>query len=130
MVGIVVVSHSAKIAQGACEMAQQMANPAQKIIAAGGTAGGGIGTDVELIRQAVLAADSGDGVVMLVDLGSAVLSAQTALDLLDDERRARVDIADAPVVEGTVLAAVQASIGADRSGVLTMANSARDMRKL
>ena len=110
-VGLVVVSHSAKVAEGVVELAAQMAAEV-RIRAAGGTADGGIGTDATLIAEAVEAADDGDGVLVLVDLGSAVLSAQLAIDeLVDQERRSRVRISEAPLVEGAVIGAVQASTG-------------------
>ena len=95
-----VVSHSARIAEGVVELAGQMA-AAVRIHAAGGTDDGGIGTDATLIAEAIAAADEGDGVLLLVDLGSAVLSAQLAIDeLVEEETRHRVRIAEAPVVEG------------------------------
>lgn len=129
MVGLVIVSHSTKIAQGVCEMARQMAGPEQKIIAAGGTSEGEIGTDAMKISEAIQAADSGEGVVIMVDLGSAVLSADTALEFLDDELRSRVHIADAPIVEGSISAAVQASVGASLEEVLETAEAARELHK-
>ena len=81
MVGIVIVSHSAKVAEGIKEMAMQMSRPEQKIIAAGGMEDGGIGTDAMKIQAAIEAADDGSGVLVLVDLGSAVLSTDVALEL-------------------------------------------------
>ena len=95
MVGIVIVSHSAKVAEGIQEMASQMAGEQQRIIAAGGMEDGSIGTDAVRISHAIIAADSGDGVVVLVDLGSAVLSTEMAFELLPDELRKRARIADA-----------------------------------
>lgn len=130
MVGIVIVSHSAKIADGVRELAGQMAGRDQKIVAAGGMADGGIGTDALMIRDAVIAADSGDGVVILVDLGSAVLSAQTAIELLGEEPGTVVEISDAPLVEGAVSAAVQASIGSSLNDVVAAAGEARNIMKL
>lgn len=130
MVGIVIVSHSMKIAEGVCDLARQMAADGQKILAAGGMEDGAIGTDAMRIYQALLAADDGDGVLVLADLGSAILSAQTALEFLDETQRERVVIADAPVVEGAVLAAVQASIQATLPEVAAAAVSARDLKKI
>ncbi|HMM22299.1 MAG TPA: dihydroxyacetone kinase phosphoryl donor subunit DhaM [Selenomonadales bacterium] len=129
MVGIVIVTHSPKTAEGICEMAVQMARPGQKIIPAGGTADRRIGTDAAKIGEAIAAADEGDGVVVMVDLGSAVLSAETALEFVDPELRARTAIADAPVVEGAISAVVQASLGGSLNEVLTTAESARNLRK-
>ena len=85
MVGIVIVSHSAKVAEGICEMAAQMARAEQKILAAGGTADGGIGTDATMVAERIAQADVGEGVLVLADLGSAVLSAETALEFLEFE---------------------------------------------
>lgn len=129
-VGLVVVSHSAKIAEGVVELAGQMAGGV-RIQAAGGTDDGGIGTDATLIAGAIAAADEGDGVLVLVDLGSAVLSAQLAIDeLIEDETRDRVRIAEAPVVEGTVVAAIQASTGSDLDAVHQAAREAATMVKV
>lgn len=122
-VGLVVVSHSAKIADGIVELAGQMAEGVT-IVAAGGMDDGGLGTSFEKVSAAIAEADGGDGVVVLCDLGSAVLTAETALDFLDDEVRARVRIVDAPVVEGTVAAAVAAQVRADLDGVVAAAETA------
>ncbi|SDI00674.1 dihydroxyacetone kinase phosphoryl donor subunit DhaM [Agrococcus jejuensis] len=122
-VGLVVVSHSAQIAAGVVELAGQMAGDVA-IEAAGGTDDGGIGTSFDLVMAALDAADSGDGVVVLCDLGSAVLTAETALDLLDDDARSLVRIADAPIVEGAVAAAVAAQSGDGLEAVLAAAESA------
>jgi phosphoenolpyruvate---glycerone phosphotransferase subunit DhaM len=129
-VGLVVVSHSAKIAEGVVELAGQMADEV-RIRAAGGTDDGGIGTDATLIAEAIAAADEGEGVLVLVDLGSAVLSAQLAIEeLVDDETRARVRIAEAPVVEGAVVAAIQASTGSSLEQVDQAARGAATMVKV
>ena len=129
-VGLVVVSHSAKVAEGVVELAAQMAGGV-RLRAAGGTDDGGIGTDATLIAEAITAADDGDGVLVLVDLGSAVLSAQLAIDeLVEEEARGRVRISEAPVVEGTVVAAVQASTGSSLDEVDQAARGAATMAKL
>ena len=129
-VGLVVVSHSAKIAEGVVELAGQMADEV-RIQAAGGTDDGGIGTDATLIAEAIAAADEGEGVLVLVDLGSAVLSAQLAIEeLVDDETRARVRIAEAPVVEGAVFAAIQAATGSSLDEVEQTARGAATMVKV
>ncbi|HET9556951.1 MAG TPA: PTS mannose transporter subunit IID, partial [Actinomycetota bacterium] len=92
---------------------------------------GGIGTDATLIAEAIAAADEGDGVLLLVDLGSAVLSAQLAIDeLVDEEVRGRVRIAEAPVVEGAVVAAIQASTGSSLDEVDEAARGAATMSKV
>jgi PTS hybrid protein len=129
-VGLVVVSHSAKIAEGVVELAGQMAETV-RILAAGGADDGGIGTDATLIAEAIAAADEGDGVLLLVEFGSAVLSAQVAIDeLVDEELRPRVRIAEAPVVEGAVVAAIQASTGSSLEEVDQAARGAATMVKV
>jgi PTS hybrid protein len=127
-VGVVFVSHSSLIAEGLVELARQMAEGAT-LVAAGGTDEGGIGTSFEKVSAAIAAADSGSGVVVLCDLGSAILTAETALDFLDDGVRARVRIASAPLVEGGVAAAVAAETGADLAGVVAAAESANVERE-
>lgn len=117
-VGLVIVSHSTRIAEGVVELAAQMAASVE-ISPAGGTDDGGIGTSFEKVQAALSAADSGDGVVVLCDLGSAVLTAETALDFADEPERIR--IADAPIVEGAVAAAVAAESGASLEQVLAAA---------
>ncbi|QHC58439.1 dihydroxyacetone kinase phosphoryl donor subunit DhaM [Rathayibacter sp. VKM Ac-2760] len=125
-VGLVLVSHSARLAEGLVELAAQMA-PSVALIAAGGTEEGGIGTSFERITAALAEGDSGDGVVVLCDLGSAIMTAETAVEFLDDEARERVRIADAPLVEGAVAAAVAAGTGASLADVLAAAESARGL---
>ena len=117
-VGLVVVSHSRALADAAVELARGMLpGREQTITVAAGDVDGGLGTDATAIADAVTAADSGDGVVVLMDLGSAVLSAETALELLDDGLRERVVLSPAPLVEGLVGAAVTAAASADRDRV-------------
>ena len=123
-VGVVFVSHSAQIAAGLVELAEQMA-PTAAVIAAGGTDDGRIGTSFDLVSAGVAEADSGEGVVVLCDLGSAILTAETAVDFLDDDVRARVRIVDAPLVEGGVAAAVAAESGDGLDEVVAAAESAR-----
>jgi dihydroxyacetone kinase phosphotransfer subunit len=128
MVGVVIVSHSSKIAEGAKELAAQMCPGFDGIYAAGGMEDGSIGTDAVRIKDAIEAANSGDGVVILADLGSGILSAETAIDLLETDIDAR--IADAPIVEGAVVAAVQASIGSSLDDVIAEAEQTREQKKL
>jgi PTS hybrid protein len=122
-VGIVVVSHSSKIAEGTVELARQMA-PTTTLVAAGGTDVGGIGTSFDAVSAALGTADGGGGVVVLCDLGSAVLTSETAVDFLDDADRERVVIVDAPIVEGAVAAAVAAETGGSLAQVAEAARSA------
>ena len=85
MVGIVIVSHSAKIAEGIKDLALQMAHDYDGIYAAGGMEDGSIGTDAVRIMDAIREADKGDGVVVFGDLGSGIISAEMAIDMLDGE---------------------------------------------
>lgn len=114
-VGLVVVSHSAQLAAGVVEVAAQMA-PNVTVVPAGGTADGGIGTDFDAVGAAVEQADQGAGVVVLYDLGSARMVAEMAIELADGAR-----LADAPLVEGAVSAAVAAEGGADVDAVVRAA---------
>jgi phosphocarrier protein FPr len=117
-VGLVVVSHSRALADAAVELARGML-PGRELAVevAAGDVDGGLGTDATAIADAMTAADSGDGVVVLMDLGSAVLSAETALELVDDGIRERVVLSPGPLVEGLVGAAVTAAAGAARTQV-------------
>ncbi|UBQ04084.1 dihydroxyacetone kinase phosphoryl donor subunit DhaM [Curtobacterium sp. TXMA1] len=122
-VGILVVSHSAAIATGTVELARQMAADVP-LVAAGGTDDGGIGTSFEAITDGIHELSSADAVVVLCDLGSAYLTTDTALDFLDDADRERVHVSQAPLVEGTVAAAVAAQSGGDVDAVLAAASTA------
>ncbi|MCB5273003.1 Protein-lysine deacetylase [Arthrobacter sp. SO5] len=113
-VGLVVVSHSEKIAEGAVELAAQMA-PDVLIVPAGGTDDGRIGTSLEKIMAALERANGADGAVVLTDLGSAVMTAEAAMEFLADA--GPVLLADAPLVEGLVAAAVAAQTGATAEAV-------------
>ena len=126
-VGLVVVSHSRLIAEGTAELAGQMAGPEVRIVPAGGMSDGSIGTDAARIAEAIGEAGTGSGVVVLADLGSAVLSTRTALELLDDP--AGVRLSRGPIVEGAVMAAVQASTGATLDEVLEAAEAAATLTK-
>jgi PTS hybrid protein len=130
LVGIVVVSHSAQIAAGTVELARQMAGDDVHIEAAGGMPDGSLGTDAAEIMVAISAANSGAGVLVLMDLGSAVLATQTALELLGDDVAAHVRLSGGPLVEGAVVAAVQASIGDDLAAVLAAAEEAASLPKI
>jgi phosphocarrier protein FPr len=113
MVGIVLVSHSAEIADGTAELARQMGGQDVAIEPAGGLdlPDRPIGTDAVVVKDAIERAWSDGGVLVLMDLGSAVLSAEMAVEMLDDERRRRVRLTSAPFVEGAVAAAVAARLG-------------------
>ncbi|MFN2467076.1 MAG: dihydroxyacetone kinase phosphoryl donor subunit DhaM, partial [Gaiellaceae bacterium] len=125
MVGLVIVSHSASLAEGVVELARGMGGDEVAIEPAGGLdlPERPLGTDAALVAAAIERADAGDGVLVLMDLGSAVLSAELALDLLAPERRRGVLLCEAPLVEGAVAAAVSAKIGAPLAEVAAEARS-------
>jgi dihydroxyacetone kinase phosphotransfer subunit len=131
MVGLVLVSHSARLVDGLREMVAQVAGEEVPVATAGGTEDGRIGTSAPLILGAIRAIlDHGaDGALVFVDLGSAVLSLEVALEDLTPDQRARVRMSDAPLVEGAVVAAVQASVGASIDEVAGAALEARAMAK-
>lgn len=130
MIGIVLVSHSAKLAEGVKELADGMTGGAVKIAAAGGGPDGSLGTSAEMIGAAIEQVYSPHGVLVLMDLGSAVMSAETAIEFLDAERKEHVLLSNAPLVEGAVVAAVEASIGTALPQVEQAAVGASAMRKV
>jgi dihydroxyacetone kinase phosphotransfer subunit len=128
MVGLVLVSHSPQIAEGTAELVRQMAGEVE-IAAVGGDADGTFGTDTEGIQGAIESLDV-EEVLVFMDLGSAVLSAETVLEMLSSERRERVRLVDAPFVEGAFAAGVVASAGADADECVEAAMEARTESKL
>jgi phosphoenolpyruvate---glycerone phosphotransferase subunit DhaM len=128
-VGIVLVSHSAGLAEGAAELARQVSGGQVRVEPAGGTDDGRLGSSIAKVRAAVAAADAGAGVLLLPDLGSSVLVIRVLLadgeDLPDP-----IAIADAPFVEGAVAATVTAAVGGDIKAVHAAAEEARNVRKL
>jgi PTS hybrid protein len=127
VVGIVVVSHSSEIASGTVALAGQMAGPGVRIEGAGGTPDGGLGTDADRVRAAIESADAGDGVIVLGDLGSAILTARA---VLAGRENGHVRLVDAPLVEGAVAAAVTASAGLALDDVEDAAKGAAGAAKL
>lgn len=121
------VSHSDKLAQGLRDLVLQVAPGGLAVAAAGGMDDGGLGTSDERVRAAIGAVDRGAGVVVLADLGSAVL---TTVALLEDLARADIVLVDTPFVEGAVSAGVIASTGADLRTVKAAAEEARTATKL
>lgn len=131
MVGIVIVSHSWKIAEGVCDLAREMAQGHNGIIPAGGLDDGSMGTDASRIMNAIREADSGDGVVIIADIGSSIMSSETAIELLEEENSdIQAVIADAPLVEGAVCAAVEAAGNGTIDSVLSSAEESRGSMKL
>jgi phosphoenolpyruvate---glycerone phosphotransferase subunit DhaM len=128
IVGIVLVSHSAELALGAARLAEQVSGGTVTIIAAGGTDDGDLGTSAAKVSRGLSLADGGAGVVVLPDLGSAVLTVRAVLE--DHGDGASVLLADAPFVEGAVAATVTAAAGGDVKAVAAAAEEARHVRKL
>jgi PTS hybrid protein len=110
-VGVVIVSHSPKVAEGAADMVRQMVGEEVPLAWTGGNPSGGLGTDVGQIMAAIDRAWSNAGVVVLVDLGGAETNSEMAIEMLPDDRRGKVLICNAPVVEGAVVAATEAAGG-------------------
>ena len=126
-VGVVLVSHSAALAEGAADLASQVCGGTVAVVPAGGTDDGGLGTSAAKVSQALRRADSGAGVLVIPDLGSAVLTVRV---LLEDMTDLTVALADAPFVEGAVAATVTAAAGGDLKAVAAAAEEAWLARKL
>jgi dihydroxyacetone kinase phosphotransfer subunit len=110
-VGIVIVSHSPDVARGTADMVRQMVGDEVPLAWCGGTTDGRLGTSVESILAAIDSAWSESGVAILVDLGGAETNSEMAVELLPDPRRGRVVVCNAPIVEGAIMAATEASAG-------------------
>ena len=116
-VGIVIVSHSPKVAEGAADMVREMVGAEVQVAHCGGNPDGGLGTDVAAIQAAIERVFGPAGVAVLVDLGGAETNSEMAIELLPDARRDLVVICNAPIVEGAVMAATEASGGASLAEV-------------
>lgn len=130
MVSLVIVSHSKKIAEGIDELASQMLGEDKVITPVGGMEDGSIGTDVIRIKEAIINSNKGDGVVLMVDLGSGIMSGQMAMEMVQEEENIEVAIADAPIVEGSITAAIKAAAGGSVEEVVKAAESMRNEKKL
>ena len=124
-VGIVIVSHSPLVAEGTADMVRQMVGDEVPLAWCGGDPGGGLGTSVEAILAAIDRAWSERGVAILVDLGGAETNSEMAVEMLPDERRRLAVICNAPIVEGAVMAATEASSGASLDDVQKTAEELR-----
>lgn len=129
-VSLVIVSHSVRLAEGVAELAGQMAQGKVGIAAAGGTAEGALGTSVEKIVAALRQVDGPDGILVLLDLGSAVMATEMAVEAFAQDSQHPVVISPAPLVEGAVIAAVEASIGNSLQEVAEAAASAYTLPKV
>jgi len=130
MIGVVIVSHSEKVARGVKDIAEQMNDGSAEIVAAGGADEGRIGTNPLKIQKAIESVKDHDGVLVFVDLGSAVMSSEMALDMLEEELRQKTQIVDSPLVEGVIAAVVQASTTSDVENIIQTAEGTREFRKV
>jgi multiphosphoryl transfer protein len=129
-VGLVIVSHSARLAAGVAELASQFVQGKVPIAPAGGGINGVLGTAADKIAEAIASVDNPDGTLVLLDLGSAILSTEMALDMLEEEQRRLVHLSFAPLVEGAVAAAVKASLGGSLAEVQQAAENAASPNQL
>ena len=116
-VSIVIVSHSPEIARGAAAMVREMVGEDFAVSWCGGNPDGGLGTDVEKIMSAIDEVYNEKGVAVLVDLGGAETNSEIAIELMPTEKQKNVVICNAPIVEGAVMAATEASGGSDLAAV-------------
>ena len=121
IVAVVIVSHSPKVAEGAADMVRQMVGDDVPCAWTGGNPVGGLGTDAVKIRDAIEQVWNMAGVAVFVDLGGAEMNAEMAIEMLEPERAARVRICTAPIVEGAVVGATEASGGASLEAVCAAA---------
>lgn len=128
MVGLVIVSHSKEIADGTADLVRQMAGDVE-VHPVGGDSDGSLGTDPERLQSAIEGMSS-DEILVFVDIGSAILSTEAVIEMLDDSLRERVRIVDAPLVEGAFAAGVMASTGAGADDCVEAAVEARTVPKL
>lgn len=126
MVGLVIVSHSENLAKSVIELTSMMAKDA-KIAPAGGLEDGSFGTSFERIQTAIEQVYSDDGVIVLMDLGSAVMTTEMVLEMMEDKK---IAMADCPLVEGAVVASVNAAGGMKFEEILNSLEKVRDMRKI
>ena len=126
MVGLVIVTHSAALAHGAAETCRMMAKDVRLAIA-GGMEDGGFGTSYARIVAAIDAIYTDDGVVILMDAGSSILTVETILEEMEGRR---LRMADCPVVEGSVVAAIASVCGANLDEVVQRAEETRSARKI
>lgn len=129
-VSIVVVSHSAKLGQGLIELLKQLAGGSSIHIVSASGLGDELGTDATLVLRTLEECPADSDIVVLFDLGSALLSCEMAVEMLPEGCRQRVHIVDAPLVEGAIAAAVEASIGGTVDQIIRRAVEAKQLAKV
>ena len=127
--GVVLVSHSEYSAQGLKELVDEMKDGSVQVVAAGGADGGRIGTSAIKIQQAIESVEDCVHILIYADLGSSILSAETAMDLIDEDLAEKVQIVDAPIVEGALAGVVQGTISDDVADVIKASEDARNVHK-
>ncbi|NLN97691.1 MAG: PTS-dependent dihydroxyacetone kinase phosphotransferase subunit DhaM [Eubacteriaceae bacterium] len=127
--GIIIVSHSEKLAEGVVELINEMNDGNVLTAAAGGLEDGGLGTDAMRIQEAIETMSDVDHILVYCDLGSAILSTETALDFMDEELAKKVIIVNAPVVEGAFAGMVQATFADNIEDVIKESENARNIQK-
>jgi dihydroxyacetone kinase phosphotransfer subunit len=130
MTGVIIVSHSEKLAEGLRDIVMEMNDGSVAIIAAGGADGGRIGTNTFRIKAAIEKLAERDHILIFVDLGSAILCSETAIEMVDEEIQKKVHIVDAPLVEGVVGGVIQATICNDLEGIIATAKEGATLRKV
>ena len=129
-IGVVIVSHSEYIANGLKDLVNEMNDDTVPVIAAGTADGGRIGTSAIRIQNAIESLEDCDHILIYADLGSSVLSAETAIDIVDEDLAEKVQIVDAPIVEGALAGVVQATISDDVNEVIHVSEEARNAHKV
>lgn len=129
-IGVVIVSHSEYIANGLKDLVNEMNDGSVPVIAAGGADGGRIGTSAIRIQNAIESLEDCEHILIYADLGSSVLSAETAIDIIDEDLAEKVQIVDAPIVEGALAGVVQATISDDVEEVIHVSEDARNTHKV
>lgn len=128
--GIVIVSHNHLLAEGLKQLAQEMSREAVKIATAGGLDEATMGTNAERIYQAIQEVYTAEGVLILFDLAGALFSTQMAIEMLPVEQQQKVKLSRAPIVEGTLVAVVEASLGHTLEEVNEAAEAAQHAEKI
>jgi dihydroxyacetone kinase phosphotransfer subunit len=130
VVSIVIVSHNHLLAEGLKQLAMEMSRDSVKIATAGGVDEARMGTNAERIYEAIQEVYTPDGVLILFDLGGALFSTQVALEMLAPEQQRKVKLSGAPIVEGTLVAVIEASLGHDLETVNAAAEAAQHVEKI
>ena len=128
-IGVVIVSHSAKLEEGLAEIVEEMNDGSVKVIATGGADGGRIGTSAIKIQDAIESLEDCKNILIYAYIGISIISAETAIDMLDDDLQERVHMVDCPIVEGAFAGVVQATITDDPEEIMNVSKSAKELCK-